>query len=126
MTVQTLSPEAVAQGQLDAYNERDIDTFMSYWADNAQVFEFPDRLLASGAAQIRERHITRFTEANLHGKLLSRMTMGSCVIDREKVARTFPEGTGQLDVIAIYDIGEGKIRRAWFIIGAKVLDAATK
>jgi len=126
MTMPELSPDDVAQGQLDAYNRRDIDAFMSYWADDAQVFEFPDKLLASGAAQIRERHVARFTEANLQGKLLSRMAMGSCVIDREQVTRTFPEGTGQLEVIAIYDIGEGKIRKAWFMMGAKTLDTPTK
>jgi len=124
MTMKTLSPEAVAQGQLDAYNRRDVDAFMHYWADDALVFEFPDKLLASGAGQIRERHVARFTEANLHGKLLSRMAMGNCVIDRERVTRTFPEGSGTLDVIAMYDISEGRIRKAWFIIGAKTLDAA--
>ena len=117
-----LSPQAIAQGQLDAYNARDIDAFMAYWAEGAQVFEFPDKLLATGKQAIRERHVVRFREANLHGKLVERMVMGNCVIDREQVTRTFPEGTGRLDVIAIYDIGEGRIRKAWFMMGTKTLD----
>ena len=84
------TPETIAQGQLDAYNARDIDAFMQYWADDALYFEHPDKLLASGATAIRERHVTRFTEPNLHGKLLSRMVMGNKVVDRESVTRTFP------------------------------------
>ena len=63
----------IAQKQLDAYNARDIDTFMSFWADDAQYYEHPSTLLASNAGQIRERHIVRFREANLHGKLVQRM-----------------------------------------------------
>ncbi|WP_246728527.1 hypothetical protein [Microvirga terricola] len=63
----TADPSEIVQAQLDAYNARDIEAFMSYWAEDAQYFAFPSELLASGAAQIRERHIVRFTEPNLFG-----------------------------------------------------------
>ncbi len=118
----TTSPKSVAQGQLDAYNARDIDAFMAYWAEDAQIYEFPDKLVTAGAAAIRERHIARFQEPNLYGRLVQRMVMGSRVVDQEKVARTFPEGTGTLDVIAVYEIIDGKIAKAWFMPGAKTLD----
>ncbi len=120
----TATPESLVQGQLDAYNARDIDAFMSYWADDAQILEFPGQLMAEGAAAIRERHVTRFREPNLHGRLVQRMVMGNRVVDQEKVSRTFLEGTGTLDVIAIYEIQRGKIARAWFMVGAKTLDQA--
>jgi hypothetical protein len=45
------------QAQLDAYNAKDIDRFMQWWADDCQYHLFPSELLADGAAQIRERHI---------------------------------------------------------------------
>ncbi len=117
--------EAVAQGQLDAYNARDIDAFMRYWAEDAEIYEFPDKLLATGSAAIRERHIARFTEANLHGRLMQRMVMGNRVVDRETVTRTFPEGTGRLEVTALYEIEGGKIAKAWFMMGAKTLDTGS-
>ncbi|WP_394777296.1 nuclear transport factor 2 family protein [Undibacterium sp.] len=116
-----LSPSDVVQGQLDAYNARDIDTFMSFWADDAQYYEHPSTLLASNAGQIRERHIVRFREANLHGKLVQRMAVGNMVVDQEKVTRTYPEGPGQVDVIAIYEVLNGKITSAWFKIGERSL-----
>lgn len=116
-----LPPHAVAQGQLDAYNARDIDTFMTFWDAQAQVFEHPSTLLAEGAAQIRARHLVRFQEPDLYGELLSRVVLGNTVIDHERVRRNFEEGVGYLKVACIYEIAEGKIRRAWFISGEKTL-----
>jgi len=116
------TPEAVAQRQLDAYNARDIRRFIENWAPDAQYFEHPDRLLASGREAIRVRHIERFAEPNLHGKLIKRMAVGNKVVDQETVTRMFPEGTGQIEVIAIYEIDNGLIAKAWFIMGPRILD----
>ena len=64
MSHDKLSSDAcrVVQAQLDAYNARDIAAFMLHWADDAQYFAHPSQLLASGAAEIRERHSVRFQE----------------------------------------------------------------
>ena len=115
--------ERIVQRQLDAYNARDIDGFMAMWAADAQNFEHPAKLLASGAAEIRARHIARFEEANLFGRLIKRMVVGNKVIDQEVVTRTFPEGTGRVDVNAIYEVKDDKIANAWFVLGSPVLDA---
>ncbi|GGC68193.1 nuclear transport factor 2 family protein [Undibacterium terreum] len=114
-------PAGIVQRQLDAYNARDIHAFIACWADDAQYFEHPSTLLAEGAEQIRERHVARFQEPDLHGKLVQRMVVGNMVVDQEEVTRNFPEGKGQLDVIAIYEIANGKIAKAWFKMGARTL-----
>lgn len=107
--------------QLEAYNARDIDRFMQWWADDCEYYEFPSRLLAQGAAQIRERHVARFKEPNLFGKLIHRAVIGNTVIDQERVTRMFPEGPGEVDVFAIYEIAGGKIAKAWFKMGTPEL-----
>ena len=104
--------------QLDAYNARDIDAFMQWWSDDCEYYEFPARLLASGAAQIRERHVTRFKEPNLFGKLIKRSVVDNLVVDQEVVTRTFADGIGEVDVLAIYQIENGKIAKAWFKMGS--------
>ncbi len=119
-------PSEIVQGQLDAYNARDIERFMSYWADDAQFYAFPSELLASGADQIRERHILRFKEPNLRGNLVQRTAVDNIVVDREVVDRTFPESTGRVDVIAIYEVTGDKITKAWFKVGAPVLDRGSQ
>lgn len=105
------------QKQLEAYNARDIDEFMLWWADDCQYYAFPSTLLASGVADIRARHIERFKEPNLHGKLLNRVAVGNVVVDHETVVRDFPQGTGEVDVICIYEVENGKIAKAWFKLG---------
>lgn len=105
------------QMQLEAYNARDIDAFMMWWASDCQYHVFPDQLVAASAEEIRERHVERFKEPNLHGKLLSRIVAGNTVIDHETVTRTFPEGPGEVDVICIYEVADGKIAKAWFKLG---------
>ncbi len=104
--------------QLDAYNARDIDAFMACWADNAEYYEFPSRLLARGAQEIRTRHLRRFEEPHLHGHLIHRGVVGNTVFDQERVTRDFPEGVGEVDVLAIYEVVDGKIASAWFKMGA--------
>ena len=103
--------------QLNAYNARDIDGFMQWWADDCEYYEFPSRLLAGGAAEIRDRHVKRFEESNLFGRLIHRAVVGNIVVDQECVTRTFPEGPGEIDVLAIYEVADGKIAKAWFKIG---------
>ncbi|KAB2951156.1 MAG: steroid delta-isomerase [Rhizobiaceae bacterium] len=119
-----MNPQEIVQGQLEAYNARDVEAFMTFWADDARMYEHPSKLLASGASEIRERHVARFAEANLHGKLINRMVQGGWVIDQELVTRTFPEGPGTIEVIAIYEVGDGKIVNAWFVFGPKKLSLA--
>ena len=109
--------ELLVQKQLDAYNARDIDAFMQWWADDCLYYEFPSRLLASGAAEIRERHLDRFKERNLHGALVKRIAVGNVVVDQETVTRTFPDGPGEVDVVAIYQVEARRISKACFKMG---------
>lgn len=129
MTSEAPSPDSTefpVQQQLDAYNARDIEGFMQWWADDCEYYEFPSRLLAHGAAAIRERHVTRFKEPNLFGRLIHRAVVGNVVVDQERVTRTFPEGPGEVDVLAIYEITDGKISTAWFKMGERQLRADTE
>ena len=121
MSNPSTEPELVVQRQLDAYNTRDLDTLLTIYAENAEMFEHPSKLLASGSAQLRERFGVRFKEPDLHALLRRRIVMGNIVVDHEEVTRNFPEGKGTLELIMIYEVQRGRIARAWSIAGAKTL-----
>ncbi|MCA0401970.1 MAG: nuclear transport factor 2 family protein [Proteobacteria bacterium] len=106
--------ERIVGRQLDAYNAKDIDAFAACWHADARIFAHPDTLLVEGIEAIRARHVLRFQEPDLFGKLLSRISVGNLVVDHELVTRNFPEGLGEVDVIAIYEVVEGRIAAAWF------------
>jgi hypothetical protein len=117
-------PEAVVQRQLDAFNARNLEALLATYAEDAQLFEHPARLLASGSAAFRERYLARFQEPNLHATLLSRTVMGNIVVDHEVVTRTFPEGAGTIRLLMIYEVQNGRIAKAWIMTGARTLDKA--
>ena len=119
----TNDPASVVQRQLEAYNARDIDALLAVYAADAQMFEHPATLLATGTAALRERFLARFQEPNLYAALLNRTVMDHIVVDQEVVSRTFPEGPGKIRCLMIYEVRHGQIAKAWSIAGRKTLDS---
>lgn len=120
----SLNPLAVVQAQLDAYNAKDIDALLQTYAPDAQQFTLHGELLAQGHAQMRARYLARFAEPDLHAKLLSRVVVGHVVTDAELVTRNFPEGRGTLEMLCVYEVVNGRIQNASFVLGQKTLIAA--
>lgn len=116
-----MSPTDVVKAQLDAYNAKDIEAFMAMWAEDAEIYAHPSTLLARGHTEIRARHLIRFQEPHLEAKLLHRMAVGNFVVDQERVTRDFPEGVGEIEVMAMYEVVDEKITKAWFVFGEQVL-----
>jgi hypothetical protein len=115
------TPEAVVRRQLDAYNAKDLDAWLATYAQDAKQFALGGGLLAAGHTAIRARTAPRFSEPNLFAKLLSRTVIGQVVIDHEEVTRTFPEGSGHVELVCIYQVAQGKIQSATFNLGPPVL-----
>jgi hypothetical protein len=122
----TESPQALIQRQLDAYNARDVDALLATYAPDAHQYEHPGKLLAAGHAEMRPRMAERFKEENLHARLLQRVVMGNIVIDHEEVTRTFPEGTGTVEMVAIYEVVDGRIASASVQVSNKRLHGAAE
>lgn len=115
------TPAETVQQQLDAFNARDAEALVAIYADNAGLYEHPDKLLAEGTAALRERFTLRFKEPNLHATLLHRIVAGDFVIDHERITRDFPEGPGTIELTMIYEVKAARITRAWTIAGPKNL-----
>lgn len=120
-TMNTLSPLAVVQAQLDAYNARNLDALMATYAPDAQQFAIHGALLAEGHAQIRPRYEERFGEPDLHARLITRSVIGNFVTDVEIVTRNFPEGRATVEMLCVYEVVDGRIARASFATGEKRL-----
>lgn len=119
----SITPETVVQKQLEAYNAHDLETLIACYAEDACLFEHPATRLASGSDQLRERFALRFEEPNLQARLINRIAMGNFVVDHEQVTRTFPEGTGTVELIATYEVLNNSIINAWFLSGPKKLES---
>jgi hypothetical protein len=106
------TPEQVVQRQVNAYNAKDIDAFLDTYADTVEVFNFPDEPTLKGKEQLKSRYKGPFEgDSNLYCEIKNRMVIGNKVIDREHVRF----GDRYSDVIAIYEIEDGKIAKVTFV-----------
>jgi len=105
----------LAQGQLDAYNNRDIETFCRFFHPEVEVFRIgsTDRICV-GMEAFREIYRKRFNDnPRLHCELRSRTVLGFSVLDEEWV--TGVEGAEvPSHVVAIYQIEDGLIKYVSF------------
>ena len=113
----------VVQAQLAAYNAKDIDALLATYAADAEQFTLHGERIAKGHDEMRPRFLARFAEPDLHARLLSRTAMGNVVVDLELITRNFPEGRGSLEMLCVYEVKDGRIQKASFAMGAKVLFA---
>lgn len=121
-----MSPaETLVQRQLQAYNARDIEALLACYAADAEHHQLHGGLLARGHAQLRSRFLARFAEPDLHARLLSRTVMGNWVVDHERVRRNFPQGRGTVEMLCLYEVEDGSIRKASFALGTQTLETPT-
>lgn len=109
------TPEDLAQIQLNAYNCRDIETFLSVYSDDVKVFDFPDKPDFEGKAKMKELYTSFFNMAGpIHCKIINRINYKNYVLDREEIT-TRIKGREKFEGQAIYEIQNGKIQKVWFM-----------
>jgi hypothetical protein len=111
-----MRPEDIVAGQLAAYNQRDLEKFLSFFVDQVPIYSFPsglEREDMSGPA-FRGRYQRLFEESPaLHAELLSRIVLGAIVIDHERI--TGFRGTEVREAVAMYQVGPQLIEKVWFV-----------
>ncbi|WP_374356592.1 nuclear transport factor 2 family protein [Chitinimonas sp.] len=103
-----MSPQELAQGQLDAYNAHDLDAFLAFFSEDFTLYDFPDSERLRGKALIRERYAQiLFAGSTVHATVTQRMVHGNVVIDHEFV--TGHPLVGDTSLIVIYEVRDGLI-----------------
>tara|TARA_B110000879_G_scaffold110870_1_gene148343 strand:+ start:1278 stop:3017 length:1740 start_codon:yes stop_codon:yes gene_type:complete len=106
------SPTELAQRQLNAYNFRNIDAFLEPYAEDVEVYNYPDELQYKGKDKMRETYSTMFKNTpDLHCELKERIVQGNIVIDKERVQF----GDRLIEVVVIYHIENNKIKKVFFV-----------
>jgi hypothetical protein len=104
-----------------AYNAHDLDAVMSFFTPDSELIQFPDKVLAKGIEELRKRYAARLKEPNLHVEVINRIVAADKVIDHERIVRTFPEGPGLWDIVAIIEVRDRHVAKLYFIEGGKTL-----
>ena len=111
-TLMKETPEALVQRQLNAYNFRNLEAFLETYADDVELYRYPDTLLGKGKEAMRKNYGRMFENTpNLHCEIVGRIVQGNILIDKERVQF----GDQILEAVAIYHIENGKIKKVVFI-----------
>jgi hypothetical protein len=108
--VKEMTPEQVVQANLDCYNRRDIDGFMSYFSPDIKMYNFADNSVTiDGLEQYRKVYKELFDlSPNLHSTIVKRIVFDNKVIDHESiVGRRGSDGI--FEIVLIYEVKDNKI-----------------
>lgn len=109
------TPAQLAEAQLAAYNNRDLETFCACFSADVEVYNHPGQLVLKGEAAFRVRYAERFKAPGLLAELLGRTALGECAIDHERIWFEGPELSDPVEAIAVYTVRDGLIARVDFI-----------
>jgi hypothetical protein len=110
-----MSPEEIVQKQVEAYNSRDIETFVSCHHPSVELYQLgEDNPFLEGITALAARYKDIFDQSpNLHSEVTQRLALNNVVIDQEIV--TGRVGTERTNFIAIYQIRDGLIAKVSFV-----------
>ena len=113
MTVQNNPNIDIAQKQLDAYNAQDLETYVSFFAEDCVVSGRNGVPTETSRAAITIRYAKAFAQFPENKAILkNRIAVGNTVVDHELVIRA--PGGEQFEIIAIYTFKDGLISRVDF------------
>ena len=103
----------VVDAQIEAYRARDVERFLSYYADDASVVLFDGTPMFAGKEVMREQYGKLFADSpGLNLTIASRMTAGDFVVDEEHVSGLhFGDMPTEMTAISVYQVTAGKISK---------------
>lgn len=109
---QQMTPEQIVQENLDFYNNRDIEGFMSSFPDDIKMYNLGQANPSFvGKEEVRKVYTKLFQNSpKLHSTILKRIVIGNKVIDHESI--TGRNGNAEvLELVLIYEVNDGKINK---------------
>ena len=109
---QTRTPEEIVQENLDFYNQRNLEGFMSSFTDSIALFTFgKTEPVAKGKEAIRNLYKGLFDASpKLHSTILHRSIIGNKIIDHESIVGRKGSNV-PIELVMVYEVSDDKIVR---------------
>ncbi len=105
------SPLETVNLRMQAYNDHDLDVFLSTYAEDVEIFTYPDRSLGKGKKRIKNLFEEMFQEASLRVDIHHQIAKDSYVINHETVV----SGDETTEYVSIYEVRKGRIQSVRFV-----------
>jgi hypothetical protein len=103
----------VVDAQIEAFRARDVEQFLSHYADDASVVMFDGAAMFGSKDVMREQYGKLFADSpDLQVSIANRITAGEFVIDEEHLSGFhYGDMPADLTSVAVYRVTNGKIAR---------------
>lgn len=80
-----ISPLDVVNKRMNAYNKHDLTSFLATYADDVEIYTYPNTSLAKGKGHVKSIFEPMFKEASVHVTIHAQLENDSFVINHETV-----------------------------------------
>jgi len=103
----------IVDAQIEAYRARDVERFLSNYADDASVVMFDGAVMFGSKEAMREQYGKLFADSpDLQVTIAARITAGEFVVDEEHLSGFhFGDMPAEMTAVAIYRITDRKIAK---------------
>jgi uncharacterized protein (TIGR02246 family) len=103
----------VVDAQIEAYQARDVERFLSHYADDVSVVLFDGAPMFPDKEAMRQGYRKLFADSpNLHVTIANRIAGGEFVIDEEVLTGfSYGDEPSEMTAVAVYRVVDGKIAR---------------
>ncbi|MEP7157733.1 MAG: nuclear transport factor 2 family protein [Betaproteobacteria bacterium] len=105
------TPLGVVNKRTKALADHDFDSFMSTYADNVEIFVYPDRPLSKGKERIRALFAPMFKNGDVEFEVAHQMVSDSFVVCESTISFADKSET----TIAVYEVRDGLIQTVRFL-----------
>jgi uncharacterized protein (TIGR02246 family) len=108
----------VVDAQLKAYRARDVELFLSHYADDASVVTFDGTAMFADKQALREQYGKLFADSpDLSVTIANRMTAGDFVVDEEQLSGFhFGDMPTEMTALTVYRVTNGKISKLMLLM----------
>ncbi len=103
---------SVVQRQLEAYNARDLQSFLANFSESIKTYLPPvAKPVIVGKKQLADFYAQeRFNKANLYAELISRIVLGNKVFDHERIWGVTEQ---PIEMVVVFEVTDALISRMW-------------
>ncbi|MDF0716329.1 nuclear transport factor 2 family protein [Muricauda sp. 334s03] len=106
------SPVKIIQKQVEAFNQRDLDAFISCFTEDVQVQRFPNNAMYKGNTKLSENYKRFFENVKTSSvEVVNRIVLGNTIAD-EEITKVDGRDARQ---VAIYQVTNGLISSMTFV-----------
>lgn len=110
-TESTSTPLGIVTKRMEYYNLHEFEKFIKLYADDVEIYTYPNKLLGKGTENIVSIFEPKFADKSIHVEIVSQMNNGNYVINHEIVT----ENGIETKYVSVYEINEGLITSVRFV-----------